>query len=278
MSAHRLVVAVLALGLFAATASAERIVIERADDAPLAMHWLPAAGTNDARPAVVALHGCGGLYQRDGKTFERRYTEYTQRLHAAGYHVLLPDSFGSRDSGPICAIRNARRKITAETRRADVIDAVRWLARREEVDGRRVVLLGWSHGAMTALATVNAARPDAAQVGGTVAFYPGCRALLERPFRIASPLLLLLGEKDDWTPPARCRELVDRTQREQPDADISMKTYADSYHGFDGTGPVRLRTDVPNGIDPRGAHAGGNPAARVQSQQDMNEFLARVLQ
>ena len=277
MNAQRLVVAVLALGLFAATASAERIVIERADDAPLAMHWLPAAGTNDARPAVVALHGCGGLYQRDGKTFERRYTEYTQRLHAAGYHVLLPDSFGSRGSGPICAIPNAQRNITAETRRADVIDAVRWLARREEVDGRRVVLLGWSHGAMTALSAVNAARPDAVKVAGAIVFYPGCSALLEGPFRVEVPLLLLLGEKDDWTPPARCQQLVERARTAQPEADIATKTYADSFHGFDGMRPVRLRSDVPNGVDPGGAHAGGNPAARVQSQQDMDAFLARIM-
>jgi dienelactone hydrolase len=51
--------------------------------------------------------------------------------------------------------------------------------------------------------------------------------------------------------------------------------YPDSHHGFDGTRPVRLRPAVADG---KGAHAGGNPAARDASRKVLMEFLTKVLQ
>ena len=51
---------------------------------------------------------------------------------------------------------------------------------------------------------------------------------------------------------------------------------ADSYHGVDGAGPVRLRADVPNGVSPQGVHQGGHPAARVQALAAPGAFWPRV--
>ncbi|MBW8466516.1 MAG: hypothetical protein K0M68_28545, partial [Acidovorax sp.] len=56
----------------------------------LRAHWLPAKGA-ERRPAVLALHGCGGLYAKGGGLAER-YRETAKRLHDAGYAVLMPDS------------------------------------------------------------------------------------------------------------------------------------------------------------------------------------------
>jgi dienelactone hydrolase len=91
------------------------------------------------------------------------------------------------------------------------------------------------------------------------------------------PVLMLLGEKDDWTPPARCFQLAERTRQMQPDADLSVRVYPDSYHGFDGTAPVRFRTDVSNGVDPAGVHLGANPVTGAQALAEMDAFLRRVL-
>ena len=54
-----------------------------------------------------------------------------------------------------------------------------------------------------------------------------------------------------------------------------MTVYPDSYHDFDNPlGQVRLRADVPNGVNPgQGVHVGANPAARVQA----NARVLRVL-
>ena len=248
------------------------------DGSPVVAHWRPIADTSTPRPAVVALHGCGGLYLRDGKTFDPRYPRYVEHLHAAGYHVLLPDSFTPRGTPSICTVKNNERTITVETRRADVVAAVHWLARQPGVDPKRIVLLGWSHGAMTSLNAINSARPGfATPLAGAVVFYPGCNALLKVPFKIDIPVLMLLGEKDDWTPPARCTALAERTRQAQPNADLSVHVYADSYHGFDGTAPIRFWTDVSNGVDPAGVHLGANPVARAEAQAEMDAFFARVL-
>jgi dienelactone hydrolase len=262
--------------LSGAPARAEPVAFPSQDGTALKAHWLPAAA-GAPRPAIVALHGCGGLYRRDGITLESRYAEYAARFAGAGYHVLLPDSFGSRGSGPICTLRSGERTITAETRRADALAAVQWLAQRPEVDAKRIVLLGWSHGATTLLVALNSARPGAAPVAGAIAFYPGCRAALKAPFALDAPLLMLLGADDDWTAPAPCEQLVARTLQAQPQADIVLKVYAGGVHGFDSRRPVRFRTDVPNGTDRAGVHQGGNPQARDAALLEMDQFLGRIL-
>ncbi len=271
---HLLVVLV---ALFCAGgASAEKVQFTSADRTVITGHWFATTG-NERRPAVIALHGCGGLYRRDGTTLDARYPEYVARLQRAGYHVLLPDSFGSRGSGPICALAREQRTISSATRRADVAAAVNWLAARADVDPRRIALLGWSHGAGTALNAINALQPlTAHRLAGAALFYPGCRAALAQPHRIELPVLLLLGEKDDWTPPAPCLQLAQQTRAAQPDADLTVKIYADSYHGFDSTRPERFRADVSTGVNRGGVHVGANAAARAQSLQQLDSFLARI--
>jgi dienelactone hydrolase len=263
-------------------AAASRTTLALDDGSTITAHWLPLDG-EARRPAVVALHGCGGLWRADGKAvdhrFDSRYVEYVGRLHAAGFHVLLPDSFTARGESSICMQKNDARGVTVEVRRADVAAAVRWLAAQPAVDATRIVVLGWSHGAMTTLAAINAARADAARpVAAAAVFYPGCSALLKQDFVLEQPLLMLLGAADDWTPPARCQSLVRRVRRAQPQADITLRVYADSYHGFDGTAPVRFRPEVPNGTDPKGVHVGGNPAARAAALAELDRFLLRTRQ
>src|SRR5262249_32250032 len=46
-------------------------------------------------PAVVALHGCAGLFGKDGG-LAPRHADWAERLAAEGFIVLFPDSFGSR--------------------------------------------------------------------------------------------------------------------------------------------------------------------------------------
>lgn len=246
----------------------------------LRAHWLPADGA-ERRPAVLALHGCGGLYAKGGALAER-YRETAERLHAAGYAVLMPDSFGSRGLRDVCQTRYRDRSVDVAQRVQDARAALAWLAAQPQVDARRIGVLGWSNGATTTLNLLEQRRthpePGEPAIAGAAVFYPGCGPLAKRQAVLeAAPLLMLLGALDDWTPAQPCVDFARSLQARSGGRDITVQVYDNSYHGFDGTAPVRLRADVPNGTSPEGVHQGGNPEARAQSLAVLDAFWSRVL-
>jgi dienelactone hydrolase len=268
----------LALFTFAACVSIAHAFepVTVAGDPPLQVQWQPATDTG-RRPAIIALHGCAGLYNNRGR-FDDRYTSYAQRWNAAGWHVVAPDSFGSRGQGSICTQTADERSIKVAHRRDDVLRTAAWLMERDDIDQQRIAVVGWSHGAMTALEIVDRSLWQSQPPAAIVAYYPGCsrwqRRALVPP---AAPLLMLLGEADDWTPAAPCKELAQRFQSDHPDT-VIVHIYADGHHGFDSQSPVRFRPEIPAGTGKRGVHAGGNAAARAASLAELDQFLARHLQ
>lgn len=243
-------------------------------------HWLPAEGA-ERRPAVLALHGCGGLYAKEGG-LAARYRETADRLHAAGYAVLMPDSFGSHGLRDVCQTRYRDRSVDVAQRVQDARAALVWLAAQPQVDARHIGVLGWSNGATTTLNLLEQrlTRPEPGEpaIAGAAVFYPGCGPLAKRQAVLeAAPLLMLLGALDDWTPAQPCVDFARSLQARSGGGDITVKVYDNSYHGFDGTAPVRLRADVPNGTSPQGVHQGGNPEARAKSLAALDAFWSRVL-
>jgi len=239
------------------------------------------------RPAVIAVHGCGGLFTRAGGRvgeLTERHRARAEAMLAAGYFVLFPDSLGSRGLTEICTAKFGERGVTAAGRRGDALAALQWLAAQPGIARERIALLGWSHGGTTTLATINAndamvrafrEMPDAPPFfRAAVAFYPGCSvAARDEGWRVASPVRILIGDADDWTPAAPCRALATRAgERGWP---LETIVYPGVYHGFDApTGRVRLRTDVPNGVAPgKGVHVGPEPAARADANRRVDAFL-----
>ncbi|RZJ15416.1 MAG: dienelactone hydrolase family protein [Acidovorax sp.] len=280
----RRVLPAAALG-FATTCAVAAPALQRVDLPPLPSgvvlraHWLPADGT-ERRPAVLALHGCGGLYAKGGGLAER-YRETADRLHAAGYAVLMPDSFGSRGLREICQTRYRERSVDVAQRVQDARSALSWLANQPQVDAQRIGVMGWSNGATTALNLLEQRRahpePGEAPIAGAAVFYPGCGPLAKRQAVLENaPVLMLLGALDDWTPPQPCVDFA-RGLQAQSGSDVTVHVYEGSYHGFDGTAHVRLRTDVPNGTSAQGVHQGGNPEARAKSLAALDAFWSRVL-
>ena len=90
----------------------------------LRAHWWPAPQPSSAQanasvqPAVLALHGCGGLFAKAG-VLSSRYRETAETLHAAGYAVLMPDSFGSRGLRDVCQTRYSDRSLNVNDRVQD---------------------------------------------------------------------------------------------------------------------------------------------------------------
>jgi dienelactone hydrolase len=223
-------------------------------------------------PAIVALHGCAGLNGMNDE-ISPRHRDWGERLAAQGYVVLFPDSFTSRGLGSQC--RNATRDVKPSRERvADALAALTFLAHQSNVDAKAISLLGWSNGASSVLYAVakkNApsAGPDFARAIG---FYPGCRVPLESgTWQTRMPLLILIGEADDWTPAAPCKDLVAGAG-----AKARIVTYPDAYHDFDHPDlPVHTVdhlafTATGSGV----AHTGTNPAARADAINQVTNFLA----
>jgi len=228
---------------------------------------------------VIALHGCGGLYATTGSRkghLNARHQAMADLLVAQGYAAVFPDSLTSRGESSLCAQKIGTRKIDQAERRADALAALDWVAAQTWAQAQRIGLLGWSHGGSAVLAATDMARTEvrgrALQPAVAIAFYPGCSAALKSGYRMGAPLVLMLGEKDDWTPPGPCIALGKAVGAE-------VNVYADSYHDFDTpTGQVKLRTDVPNGVNPgQGVHAGPNPVAREAAYARLRELLREAL-
>ena len=194
----------------------------------------------------------------------------------------MPDSFGSRGLRDVCQTRYRDRSVDVAQRVQDARAALAWLAAQPQVDARRIGVLGWSNGATTTLNLLEQRRthpePGEPAIAGAAVFYPGCGPLAKRQAVLeAAPLLILLGALDDWTPAQPCVDFARSLQARSGGSDITVQVYDNSYHGFDGTAPVRLRADVPNGTSPEGVHQGGNPEARAQSWAVLDAFWSRVL-
>ncbi len=227
-------------------------------------------------PALVMLHGCSGLWRRDGEP-TASYAFWAEHFRERGFVVLLLDSFGPRGEKEICT--QARRSISAASDRPrDAHAALRWLAARADVDGGRIHLMGWSNGGT---AVLNALRPDAPgrdaegpAFRSAVAFYPGCADLAKGSYRPVAPLLIQAGAADDWTPARFCTALASRAEGGTVEIDV----YPDAHHSFDRIGQaVRERPEVrnPNRPGGRGATVGPNPEARARSIARTTDWIGQ---
>lgn len=257
----------VALMLVPIAARSEVVAIRAEDGTALrAMVVAPAAGV-PRRPAVVALHGCTGLAAPDRPLrLPAREADWAGRLSALGHLVVFPDSFGSRGEGPACG-RADHPVRPGGLRAGDARAALAWAAAQPGEPPGGGILLGWSHGGSTVLASLGAPMPPGL-LRAAIAFYPGCGALLRGAPGWAAPvpLLMLLGEADDWTPAHRCEALAARAP-----ARIEMQVFPGAHHNFDHPGvPIRSRV-LPNGLT---VTTGTDAAAREGAIAAVLAFLA----
>lgn len=278
---HALVCAALvSLGASACPSLAADVRIAAAHlsgDQVLRAQWFTPPPARSSGAAAILLHGCGGL-GRDG-TLNARHAAARDWLLERGIAVLFPESFTSRGVDEICTIRMKERTIRPDDRALDVMAAHRWLRHQPGIDAGKVVLWGWSHGGSTVLATVTHAKPDGkfdedVRFIEAIAFYPGCSPYARdtAPASISSPLTVLIGEADDWTPAAPCSAFVERLRKAGQSATITL--FADAWHDFDNpAGRLRVRRDVPNGVHAGGVTVGPNPKARAEAMAQIDRLL-----
>lgn len=225
-------------------------------------------------PAIVMLHGCGGLWGKGGEP-TASFVHWAEHFRARGYVALLLDSFGPRGEREICT-QEKRRVSPATDRPRDAYAALAWLGARADVDSGRVDLIGWSNGGSAVLHTVKAGAPGRTEGGprfrAAVAFYPGCASLAKAPFRPTVPLLIQSGGADDWTPARHCEALAAGA----PAGSVEIDVYPGAHHSFDRLGlPLRERPEVrnPNRPGGRGATVGTHPEAREKAIARITAWL-----
>jgi dienelactone hydrolase len=227
-------------------------------------------------PVVVGMHGCEGLRNPAGM-IASRYRDWAERFNKAGFAVLYPDGYGSRDLGPQC--RN--RAIILRTNRERIGDATaarEWLQGQPFAKPDRISLVGWSSGGVSVLqavrpqAAVHDAKPD---FRSAVALYPGCNRLETTAWSARIPTLILIGSADDWTSAKACERMVAGARGRSARATIVV--YPGAYHDFDHPSrPVQVRTGYAFSVDNSGKiHTGTNPGARADAIRRVIQFLSR---
>ena len=206
-------------------------------------------------PAVVMMHGRGGVYSKaakgryDASTISQRHRMWGDLWAANGYVAVLVDSFGPRgypggfprysyDTRP-----DAVNEVTV--RPLDAYGALTWLRTRKDVAADRIGLQGWSNGGSAALATMAAGAGFApASLKGfnaALVFYPDCRlrGRFDDGYRPYAPVRVFHGTADEETSFRRCRSLVET----QPQGRRRHRDHALSRRG------ARLRRSRPRAAE-----------------------------
>lgn len=198
-------------------------------------------GSAGPRPAVILLHGAGGL--------STNLPEWVDELNGIGIATFVLDSFGPRG---ITETRTGHTRINLGSRVVDAYRALEQLATHPRLDPARIRLLGFSQGGGVVLLArqarfqelwLSAGRPFAA----FLAVYPsGCNAKLLGEERASpQPLRIFHGTADDQTIIDPCREYVARLRAYGQD--VALLEYRDAAHGFDIRVPVRFQPPVISG-------------------------------
>ena len=206
--------------------------------------------------AVVIMHGCGGPPE---------HHEWVGRLNEWGYATYYIDSFTPRNLKHVCA----EQQFKGYERVEDAYAALTHLRTRPDVRADRIGLIGFSHGAAATSYVAraeHAAKANMPPFRAAVAYYGGCR---NETIRLATDLLILFGEADDWANVKACPRMLER-QDKGTRARLSIVTYPGAYHGFD-RGPRPPREVL-------GHHIEYNEAAAKDSFERTKMFFDQRLQ
>lgn len=179
-------------------------------------------------PAVVLNHTIGGV--------SPHLLVQAKALLAAGYAVLLVDSYGPR------GVRPGEVLFPAEVAK-DAYDARAHLANQIYIDKDRIFQSGYSLGAMAAALLASPQGAENLKATGrfraSVAHYGTCAtqesATATKMEMLSAdsdrPILMLMGELDIETPPKTCFPLLE--QMKAAGKDVHWHIYPHTTHGWD---------------------------------------------
>ena len=222
-------------------------------------------------PTAVLFHGCGGDWGQ-----QRGWAWFLAQHDWAAVAVDSLSSRGIDGAGALATVCRGR-TLWGRERAGDVAVSLADVRAMPFVDPRRIVLMGWSHGAwsimdLLALETAGGRPTNLTTsppggldgVVGLVFFYPYCgfgALAAGAGWRLQAPVLLLLAGRDSIAPLPATLELARLLQAQHHD--VTRETF-DADHAF----------DVPE--LPAGAALRYEPAATAAAQEKVLAFLERV--
>jgi len=226
----------------------------------------------DSDTAVVIVPSCLGL-----KDFHH---DWARRLVSWGHMALILDVPIRNDKGHNCPGENLKNHHASGLieRAYDIYGAHTLLMDKMNNDSAKVAIIGWGYNGM-----LGAVMEDGvhnlydAGFAGVVAFYPPCRTI--HAGRVVAPLLVLVGEQDNWAPSKPCRAMAERSR--DTDNPVSLFVLPGAQHGFDNPDnrDETLFSDVwnPNKVPTKGAIVAYDRHASKASRAKVKEFLQQRL-
>ena len=252
-------------------------------------------------PLIIGVAGSLGWGEHHYK-----YLKMYQEMGIATFEL---NSFKSRG---IKSTVGSQTEVTIAAIILDAYKALEILSNHPRIDKKRISITGWSLGGgvtlFSAWLPIKNAINKNLSFASHLAFYPPCFIDPENIEFSQSPIHILIGELDNWTPSQPCYELVEKLKNK---ANIDITIYEDSYHSFDRNSPVIVNEKAYNFTEckfrltkdgnvlmnyfnipmsnpflqklglmfcvKRGAYFGGNPESREKSFVFANEFMTKTL-
>lgn len=181
--------------------------------------------------SIVLPSNCGG-------SEDRMWHFWVPELIKHNIAVVLLDSFKPRGFDAICANQF---RMTLGARLQDVHQVLDHLRADGRFRSDKIAVGGHSTGAMTTFhssfieAQRHLGRKSDAGYNAFVAAAASCEMSFKSPL-LQGPLLLISGEKDDWTPAAPCEAEAQRLRQAAQDA--TFTAISGAYHTFSTRGVV----------------------------------------
>jgi dienelactone hydrolase len=209
--------------------------------------------------AIIYMSGCGGIDAPPNRAQQKASVDH---LLSKGIATLIVDPFTPRNEPQgVCAnLGNLdEERATQYSSRGgnDALAALNVLKAMPDIDTKHIFLQGYSLGATSSLFATDKKNPanHDAKVAGVIAYFPFCYDGVDP----SVPVLVMVGEKDDWTPAAKCQAVTGKI-------DFEIVVYPGDTHAF--TVPAEKPRDY------LGHHLVYNEKAAQDAQQRADAFIA----
>jgi dienelactone hydrolase len=204
-------------------------------------------------PAVVYMGGCNGLNFPPEIQQQKRVID---NMLSKGIATLIVDPFTARGEKDGACDKLDVRGFTRGGN--DAVAAIKALKAMSDIDAKKIFLQGYSYGAIASLYATDTNTPGEhdTEIAGLIAYYPYCYENVSP----SVPTLVLIGEKDDWTPAVACQAVKGKTN-------FDLIVYPGATHGF--TEPFEKPFDVD------GHHLAHDEAATADAQERVSAFIVR---